>query len=266
MGGALSYAAGWEWIFWFLALVAGLCLVLMGLFLPETARSIVGDGSVRPAAHLCLPTPLMRHWKKEESGRRRPKHGGRMPNPLRSLRLLLRPDNAVLILAQGLMYIVYTCVTASLSTLMIEIYGLNQLQAGLIYLPFGLGGMASTFVSGWLLDRAYREARKRLGLSTDRARGDDLDTFPVEKARLSVMWVPMATSCLSVVAFGWVLHSKLVRCSLPIITALCRFSVQFIYSISPTNGKKMANTAHSHSISSSIHCRTSLAVGFQCKQ
>lgn len=133
-----------------------------------------------------------------------------MPNPLKSLKIILRKDNAVVLLAWGLMYAVYACIIASLSTLCIEIYGLNEWQAGLIYLPFGLGGTVSTFFSGKLLDGAYRHARTKRGLSTDRVRGDDLDGFPIEKARLSVMWIPMLVIALCIVAYGWVLQYRQV--------------------------------------------------------
>ncbi len=133
-----------------------------------------------------------------------------MPNPLKSLKILLRKDNAVVLLAQGLMYAVYACDIATLSTLYIEIYGLNEWQAGLIYLPFGLGGTVSTFFSGAMLDTAYRNARTKRGLSTDRVKGDDLDNFPIEKARLSVMWIPMLATALSIIAYGWVLNYKQV--------------------------------------------------------
>ncbi len=88
------------------------------------------------------------------------------------------------------------------------------MQAGLIYLPFGLGGTASTFFVGRLLDGAYRRARTMQGLPTDKAVGDDLDDFPIEKARLSVIWIPLLVTAASVVALGWVLHYGKVRSSL----------------------------------------------------
>lgn len=204
IGGALTYAAGWPWIFWFLSIASGLCLTVMILFLPETSRGIVGNGSIRPAKHLRLPIPmLMSHW--EESCDTTP-HAWKVPNPLKSLVILVRKDNAVIILACGLLYAVYTCVNASLSTLFIDIYHLNQWQAGIIYLPFGVGGTVSTLFSGPLLNTAYRKARTNQGLSTDKAGGDDLDSFVIEKARLVVIWIPMLLTALSMVAFGWSLH------------------------------------------------------------
>ena len=180
----------------------------MALLLPETARNIVGDGSIPPPRHLrpLFPT-LMRHWKDTNDTAR---HEWRVPNPLKSLAILIRRDNTVIIFACGLLYVVYTCINTSLSTLFTRIYKLNQWQAGLIYLPFGLGGTVSTLFSGRLLNNAYRSERTARGLSTDMAVGDDLDDFPIEKARLHAMWFPMAATTCSVVAFGWVLHYEKV--------------------------------------------------------
>jgi len=208
LGGCLSYTAGWTWIFWFLCIAGAFCLSLIALFLPETSRNIVGNGSVKPSKHLRIPIPkLMRHWKENDVST---SHKWRLPNPLKSLRILARRDNAIIILAAGMLYVIYTCINTSLSILFIDIYSLNQWQAGLIYLPFGIGGIVSTFFSGLLIDKAYRNARTARGLSTDKAVGDDLDTFPVEKARLSVVWIPMLMTTCSVVAFGWVLHYRQV--------------------------------------------------------
>lgn len=213
LGGSLSYAAGWQWIFWFLSIAAATCLALMAFFLPETSRSVVGNGSIKPSKYLRLPLPrIMCHWTSDDDD-----HDNlatfrwRVPNPLKSLKILARKDNAVIMLAAGLLYVIYTCINASLSVLLIDVYGLNQWQAGLTYLPFGLGGVASTFFSGRVIDKAYRNFRSRKGLTTDRIAGDDLDDFPIEKARLSIVWAPMIVTACSVVAFGWVLDRHQVR-------------------------------------------------------
>ncbi|KAL9127271.1 MAG: hypothetical protein Q9175_007772 [Cornicularia normoerica] len=211
LGGGLSYAAGWTWIFWFLCIAAGSCLSIMTFLLPETSRNIVGNGSIRPSKYLRLPiTTIMCHWKDSDVVA---DHKWRMPNPLKSLTIITRRDNAIIIIACGILYIIYTCLNTSLSVLFIDIYKLNQWQAGLIYFPFGIGGTVSTFFSGPLLNKAYRNTRTKQGLSTDMAVGDDLDNFSVEKARLGVVWIPMLVTTCSVVAFGWVLHYHLVGIS-----------------------------------------------------
>ena len=217
LGGGLTYAAGWTWIFWFLCIAAGSCLTIMIFLLPETSRNIVGNGSIRPSKHLRLPTrTIMCHWKDSDVVA---DHRWRIPNPLRSLTILARRDNTIVIFACGFLYIIYTCINTSLSVLFIDIYKLNQWQAGLIYLPFGIGGTVSTFFSGPLLNKAYRNARTKQGLPTDLAIGDDLDSFSVEKARLGIVWTPMLMTTCSVVAFGWVLHYHQVGISHPSSTA-----------------------------------------------
>ncbi|MBE3044044.1 hypothetical protein IMZ48_16030 [Candidatus Bathyarchaeota archaeon] len=90
----------------------------------------------------------------------------------------------------------------STSILFDRVYNLGEWQLGLVYLPFALSGTISTFCSGWMLDRAYRRARAKRGLSADNVRGDDLLSFTVEKTRIRVMVVPMATIMLCVVGHG----------------------------------------------------------------
>lgn len=109
LGGVLSYAAGWSWIFWFLAIVTCSCFVLVILFLPETSRNIVDNGSLAPPAILRLPVPFsnfMHHYT-HDKGELEPMRS-RMPNPMRSLKTLFRKDNAVVVLAMGLHYAVYS--------------------------------------------------------------------------------------------------------------------------------------------------------------
>lgn len=203
LGGSLSYAAGWQWIFWFLCIAAASCLTIMAFFLPESSRNVVGNGSIKPINYLQLPLPkIMCHWTSRDD---LAYVKWRVPNPLKSLMIITRKDNAVIMFAAGLLYVIYTCINASLSVLLIDVYKLNQWQAGLAYLPFGLGGVASTFFTGRLIDKSYRSFRLKKGLLTDRIAGDDLDNFPIERARLHIVWVPMLVTACSVMAFGWVL-------------------------------------------------------------
>ena len=192
--------------------------MLMFFLLPETSRALVGNGSIAPPRYNVLPVPVpfakgfLQHYPQSSTTHdAAPKTSKRvMPNPLRSLKILVRKDNLVVIMACGLMYVVYTCINTSLSTLFISIYHLNQGQAGLIYLPFGIGGTVSTLFSGPLMDRAYRKARARRGLTIDKLAGDDLDGFPIEKARLGVIWMPLAVTVVAVAGFGWVVEFKQV--------------------------------------------------------
>ncbi|KAL2213702.1 MFS general substrate transporter [Sarocladium strictum] len=179
---------------------------MMVFLLPETSRNIVGNGSVRPPVYSRLPAPrLFRHCTKSTTANGQNR---KALNPLRSLKILTRIDNLGIALACGFLYTIYTCINATLSIQLIKIYDLEQWQVGLVYLPFGLGGVVSTLFCGQLMDKAYLAHRMTRGLSTDLRRGDNLDTFPIEKARLSVVWIPMVITCSTVAGLGWVLHSE----------------------------------------------------------
>lgn len=108
LGGALTYAAGWAWIFWFLAIVTISGLALIVFFLPETNRSIVGNGSIPPPTILRLPIPFTNFMQHLQASRDTGAVAFHMPNPFRSLKILFRKDNAAVVLAWGLMYAVYS--------------------------------------------------------------------------------------------------------------------------------------------------------------
>lgn len=184
----------------------------MILTLPETARGLVLDGSVAPPKLSKLPFPRL--FSHQQSSIRAEAHFQRnkihIPNPIKSLLILGRKDTLCLVVAGGFTYMLYCCLNASLSSLFIEIYQLNQLQAGLIYLPFGLGCTISTLVSGKIIDRDYRVIAKRYGLPVVKTRGDDLAGFPIEEARTRSTFAPLGITTAVTIGFGWALQAKTV--------------------------------------------------------
>lgn len=98
------------------------------------------------------------------------------------------------------------------------------------------------------MNAAYRRTRTEMGMQTDRVGGDDLDSFSVEKARLRIIWLPMLLTCVSVIAFGWVLHYHKVGV---LNTELLLYS-------------STKNTAYVYSALHSIHRRILHANRLQC--
>lgn len=151
IGGAISDQLGWKYIFWFLCGLSGLCLLSIVLALPETARCLVGDGSVSPRGIYRPLLPILKNLKhKQTAGIERLSLRSRIsvPNPIQSLRILLEKDSATILLCNGIFYATYCCLQASLSSLFISLYGYDELKAGLVYIPFGIGCLVATVSTG----------------------------------------------------------------------------------------------------------------------
>jgi MFS family permease len=146
LGASLLAFRGWTSIFWFLSITAGVCLVMVIFGLPETARNVVGNRSI-PASSIHR-LPFTRKISVSEHPGTATRRNWRFPNPLTCLYLFRDKDNAILILTLSIFYMTYTCLQASLSSLFISLYGFNQLQAGLIYLPFGCGCALAAYGTG----------------------------------------------------------------------------------------------------------------------
>ncbi|KAL9116965.1 MAG: hypothetical protein Q9187_006503 [Circinaria calcarea] len=150
LGGGLAERAGWPWIFWFLTMISGFCLAVLVVFLPETSRAVVGNGSV-PAKGINMTLgSILRSQRpytptREESQLKRQIY---FPNPLKCLLLLREKDTVLIVSINGIFYMTYSCIQASLSSLFIELYGFSELKAGLIYLPFGFGCVVASYTFG----------------------------------------------------------------------------------------------------------------------
>ena len=170
LGGVLAQKAGWRWIFGFLAISGALSLLLITVVLPETARNIVGNGS-RPSVG--LNKSILTLWlEKKNILSNRQQTGAservpriaklRIPNPIGTISILLSKDTAPIVFVNAVFYTAYSCLQASLSSLFINIYGYKELEAGLIYIPFGVGCFVASLLSSKL--------RRCLGLFQDLSR------------------------------------------------------------------------------------------------
>ena len=146
LGGVLTQAIGWRWVFWLLAIVSGLSLLGFLMFFPETARTIVGNGGRSRDGILTIRFVGERANRTGEESKRRL----RVPDPTACLRVLWNVNTAFVILTGSYFYSVFCCLGASLSSLCISLYGLSDLEAGLIYLPSGVGGIVAAYASGRL--------------------------------------------------------------------------------------------------------------------
>lgn len=226
LGGIFVQFLGWRSIFWFLVIVAGLWLLPYVLSVPETGRNIVGNGSI-PAQgwNMTLFEYLKRKKarpKTEDSQRQElasKKRKLRWPNPLKTIRIIMEKDVAIILLYNSLIYTAFYDTVATIPSLYAQIYGFNDLQIGLCYLPFGCGCCIASFLNGYMLDRNYHRIAQQIGFKIDRKRGDDLRTFPIERARLEIIWPMLTLGLAAILCYGWVLQQN-TNLAAPLILTL----------------------------------------------
>lgn len=111
LGGVIGQYAGWHFIFWFLLIFSSAVFIPLILFLPETCRNVVNDGSIPPPLFSSNLTDTYRHKKRASAGivvdeetRRKlhEKNKFRLPNPFSTVKVLLDVESAILLIATGL--------------------------------------------------------------------------------------------------------------------------------------------------------------------
>ena len=132
----------------------------------------------------------------------------RVPNPLKTLKLVCEKDTALLLLYNSLVYTAFYDVTASLPYLFGLIYGFNDLQIGLCFIPFGVGCLIAPLVFGRVLDWNFRRLARKQGFPFDRRHATDLKDFPLEKARIQVTWPLVIVGDAAVLCYGWILYAN----------------------------------------------------------
>lgn len=194
----------------------------MILVLPETARSIVDNGSMRAHGINRPLIPVLVPKSASNIPIVNPKQDETKPtvpsvNPIASLQLVRLPGTALMLLAYAAGYSTYSCLQASLSSLFLDIYDISGLASGLIYIPFGVACALSAFGTGALLDRNYRKTARESRITITKNKADDLTDFPIEKARLrTITWLVVTSACL-IASYGWQLQER-VSMAGPLVT------------------------------------------------
>lgn len=226
LGGILAQYLGWRSIFWFLTIIAVVALILMLFFFPETCRKVVGDGSIRP--HPAYRTVWQvikdrRRKRKAEksndldqlqrittatSSKSRPKLKVNFGNPFDSVKLLAEPVLALLLIYSSIIFAGFYGIATSMSEQMKDLYGLTEIQIGLMYLPMAGGSVVAAFMVGPSINWNYRRHAKQAGLTLVKGRQDDLTNFPIERARIEVGLPLLALATAVMFAWGWTLQYK----------------------------------------------------------
>ncbi|KAK8080099.1 major facilitator superfamily transporter [Apiospora hydei] len=229
IGGLISQFLGWRWIFWFLTILAGAFMVIYALFMPETCRNIVGDGSLRP--HKAYRT-LWQLGKEALEDRRRAKENTnnnsdsndlalhqtasrasarpalqvRKLNPFKSLAILFDKEMFLLLMYSSIVFAGFYAVATALPSQLARNYGFDNLMVGLMFLPLGGGSIFAAAVLGRIINWNYQRHCRRLGLPFERSKQPDLAGFPIERARLEIGLPLLALASAVLMGWGWAMQ------------------------------------------------------------
>ncbi|KAI9373743.1 major facilitator superfamily domain-containing protein [Aspergillus egyptiacus] len=169
IGGLVAYLSGnIEWVFWALFIVGLLLFFIVGIFLPETARNLVGNGSDQTERTL---------WQ----------HIRMFAAPLR---IIFFPDAFLCLWINGSFYAIDYILAATVPNVFTDIYRFNTLLTGLVYLPRGIV-----------------TARKH-SQPINHVSGDNLQQFPIERARSRGTYYLLVISTCTLLAYGWTAKYK----------------------------------------------------------
>ncbi|KAI0196958.1 MFS general substrate transporter [Astrocystis sublimbata] len=191
LGGALSNDLGFRSIFIFLFAISVVVLVLIVVILPETLRSIAGNGSYRLSG---VYQPLIRYCTKEPEymenhpGWDRPKIS--IHTFIEPLKLLIEKDIILQLVFGGVIYTIWSMVTATTTGLLQESFKLNELFIGLCFLSNGAGTIIGSAIIGKLMtidfksaEQQYKEKNQLPNDYVIPAKNLPMD-FSIERARL----------------------------------------------------------------------------------
>ncbi|PFH58393.1 hypothetical protein XA68_13734 [Ophiocordyceps unilateralis] len=208
LGGVLGQSLGWPSIFCFCAVFVSLWLVPWILCVPETCRAVVGNGSVPPPTWNMTLIDFIRCRGVNQRSDTAPRVQLRLPNPLRTLHVVFRKEEGLILLISATIYLNFILVSATLSTIFKTIYQYNELEVGLCYLPYGIGCCLASLVQGYVIDWNYRRVAHLSGLPLRRSKSKDVIAFPIETARIQLVYPALLVGAAALIGWGWALQAE----------------------------------------------------------
>ncbi|QIW95921.1 hypothetical protein AMS68_001439 [Peltaster fructicola] len=218
IGGLISQYLDWHWLFWFLLILSAAFTIPFLLFMPETCRNIVGDGSVPPPWTSWNLSDHIRFKKREKDNilvdqakleALRKNYKITIPNPLASLKVLFSREGFLLLVPTGLAFALYYALVTGASEVFASVYGFDELDVGLIFLSIGGGSIIAAFTVGKIIDWNYGRHAKKLNMPIVKNRATDLSNFPIERARLEVGLPMLLFTAAVIIGYGWMMIHKI---------------------------------------------------------
>lgn len=246
IGALLASRWNWRAIFWFLAIGSGICAVFSILFLPETKRTLVGNGSVPPKnwpnKSPALLVPIIRHRLHMDDPDYETLEPRIKVNFLAPFSVLKNPWIDILLFVAGFQFAMNTLHQTTLSTVLSKTYHYKVSTIGVCFLPTGLCTLTSVVTTGRFLNRYYRNqmAKHKVWLKQQEEKllkenhtieevkniidNDPYYTFNVVRVRLVPAFFTLILSACGYIAFGWCVK---VKAPLPAVLVASGFGSLF---------------------------------------
>lgn len=247
LGGVIESIFNWRAIFWFLVIFAGATMTVAYFVLPETTRSIVGNGRSLPtnkklafvnrAWILQLPHFSRRLAPAAENTtieKRKPF------NILTPIKILKHREVFMTLIPSSINYSLWLMMLTTTSTALSSIYGYSTLHVGLCYIPSGAAGFLGSVTSGRILDWYYKREYKKHIVELEHFQEESIKShnlppqFNVFKARLSVASLPTVLAIIGSLMFGWAIQQQTHVSAVLIGTFLISYSAMYYMTISTT--------------------------------
>lgn len=233
LGGIITEALSWRWIWWIMVISGCVMFLLMFFFVPETLQSLIGKGS-----GYAIPTPIqwwqqLRQKRKQQSGEQSiesgygaadvslpsttavvvPNSQQKRPriNRFQSLQFLMERDVACALFFIGIGFGCNQTMLVATSSILTEIYQLSVMNVGLCFMSAGLGSLVSALATGRLLDYQFKRIttqQKKLYDDQQVPKSGRLPpTFPIYTARLQIPMYANIIMSLSLMVFGWCVYT-----------------------------------------------------------
>ncbi|KAH8742478.1 major facilitator superfamily domain-containing protein [Diaporthe sp. PMI_573] len=218
LGGLLANFFGFRSIFIFLVILSSLVIIMIIVFLPETLRSIAGNGSLRLTG---IHQPLIARFTKELPYMQDPddtvqRKKVTLMTFIEPLKLLAQKDILLNLLFGGVVYAIWSMVTSSTTGLFKSRFGLSELLLGLAFLPNGFGTIVGSAIVGKLMTRDYKTAEVAYKIAHNLPSWHNLPVknvpadFPIEHARLrNLPWIA-GLFAASTAAYGFSLAKPIL--------------------------------------------------------
>ncbi|KAF9632799.1 Major facilitator superfamily [Lasiodiplodia theobromae] len=233
VGGWVAYrSGGFAWVFWTLVVVGAALWFCIGLLLPETLNAVAANQGL-PSQEFwekCWWRRLLKCMRKGSSNGGNTESSSlpppprkkslleccRVTNPLTCLRIIFHLDTFLALWMHGSFYTVDYTLVAAVPAIFKDIYSFNELQIGLAYLPRGAGIIIGSYCNGRLMDLNFKVTAQKVGWTPDPASRNNIDDFPIEKARSRGSFWLLLISTATLVGYGWAVSSH-VHVSVPLI-------------------------------------------------